>query len=248
MYLRERHDPLPGVLRYTAYREFSPTPYSRREVPNGHVSLILSFGDPLDVSGERCTSFVAALHEHPAVTTFEGGQDGIQIDVTPLAARRLFGMPLHEVSSKLVVHWDALVGDDLVDRLADADDPFDLLDAELTRRLDRDVPHEREVGWAYRRLVETAGAVPVGELASELGWSPRRMIGRFRDGVGLPPKLTARILRFEAVVKRVRAGDDLADIAYDVGYYDQAHMNRDFREFAHCSPGKFVQDAAAPPG
>src|SRR4051794_23541363 len=123
MYLRET-DPLPGVLRYTAYREFSPTAFSRREVPNGHVSLILSFGDPIDVSGERCTSFVAALHEHPAVTTFEGGQDGIQIDLTPTAARRLFGMPLRELSSELVVDWDALVGDDLVDRLADARDPF----------------------------------------------------------------------------------------------------------------------------
>ena len=248
MSLLERHDPLPGVLRYCAYREYSAAPFSRLEVPNGFVSLILSFGDPIDVSGERCTSFVAALHEHPAVTTFAGGQHGIQIDVTPLAARRLFGMPLHEISGELVVGWDALVGDDLVDRLAYAPDAFELLDAELARRLDRDVPHEREVGWAFARLRASAGAVPVGDLAAELGWSPRRLIERFRDVVGLPPKLTARILRFESVVQRLRAGERLADIAYDAGYYDQAHMNRDFREFAHCSPGKFVQDGVATPG
>jgi AraC-like DNA-binding protein len=255
--LTERSDPLPGVHRYAGYEEYSPEPYSRLEVPNGYVTLILSFGDPLDVSGARCTSFVAALHEHPAVTTFVGGQHGVQIDLSPLAARRLLNMPLHEVSSELVVGWeDIFGGDELLQRLADTagwDERFALLDRELARRLDRQVPHEREVAWAFGRLVATEGRAPASELASELGWSPRRLIDRFRDGVGLPPKLTARILRFEAVVKRLGEGESLADIAYDAGYYDQPHMNRDFREFAHCSPGEyttgnFVQDVPGTAG
>ena len=207
--LTDKTDPLPGVRRYTGYREYSPAPFSRLEVPNGNVSLILSFGDPLDVCGARCTSFVAALHEHPALTTFEGAQHGIQIDLSPLAARRLLNMPLHEVSSELVVGWDDLFGgDELIERLADQpgwDERFALLDAELTRRLDRPVAHEREVGWAFGRLVATRAAAPVAGLAAELGWSPRRLIDRFRDGIGLPPKLTARILRFESRRQAARA-------------------------------------------
>ena len=79
-----------------------------------------------------------------------------------------------------------------------------------------------------------------GALATELGWSPRRLIARFRDGIGLPPKAVARILRFENVVGRLGSGDSLADVAYDAGYYDQAHMNRDFREFAKCTPTEYV--------
>jgi AraC-like DNA-binding protein len=239
---------LPGVGRYCGYHEHSHTAKSRLEVPSGRCALILSFGDPIDVNGERRTSFVAGLHEHPAVTTFAGSQHGVQVDVTPQAARRLLGLPLSEVSTELVVGWDDLLGragDELIERLAGApgwEERFALLDSELGRRLSDAAPvaHEREVGWAYGRLAATHGRAPVGALAGDLGWSPRRLIARFRDGIGLPPKLTGRILRFERVVARIGGGDSLADIAYDCGYYDQAHLNRDFREFALCTPGQYV--------
>jgi AraC-like DNA-binding protein len=69
------------------------------------------------------------------------------------------------------------------------------------------------------------------------------------------PKLAARILRFERVVGRIEraGGHGWAEIAYDCGYYDQAHLNRDFRQFAGTTPTAFaaeravnsVQDAAA---
>ncbi len=59
---------------------------------------------------------------------------------------------------------------------------------------------------------------------------------RFREELGVPPKALARILRFERAVGRLRAGDDLAALALDAGYYDQAHFNRDFRAFAGATP------------
>jgi methylphosphotriester-DNA--protein-cysteine methyltransferase len=64
----------------------------------------------------------------------------------------------------------------------------------------------------------------------------------FRDQVGLPPKLLARILRFDRVVARLRTQDPerWADVAYDAGYYDQAHFNRDFRELAGTTPSAFL--------
>src|ERR1700754_5127554 len=149
--LTDKLHPLPGVKRYTGYREHSPQPFSRLEVSSATIALILSFGDPIDVNGEGRVSFVAPMHEHPAVTTFEGDQHGVQVDLTPQAARRLLGMPLHEVSSELVVRWDDLLGragDELVERLALEPDwgaRFALLDEELARRLGDAPPvrHER---------------------------------------------------------------------------------------------------------
>jgi AraC-like DNA-binding protein len=84
------------------------------------------------------------------------------------------------------------------------------------------------------------GAVPIGELAAELGWSRRHLAVRFREELGMAPKALARLLRFERAVKRLRAGDELADLALDAGYYDQAHFNRDFRAFAGTTPTQYL--------
>ena len=84
--------------------------------------------------------------------------------------------------------------------------------------------------------------MPVGELARELSCSRRHLIGRFREQVGPAPKTAARLVRFQRTVRLLerRDGDRFAEIAQRCGYYDQAHMNREFRELAGTAPGEFV--------
>jgi transcriptional regulator GlxA family with amidase domain len=78
-------------------------------------------------------------------------------------------------------------------------------------------------------------------MAKELGWSHRRLIARFRDQIGLTPKLLARIIRFDHAVTALRASPvrGLAELAFECGYADQAHLNREFRELAGTSPTEF---------
>jgi AraC-like DNA-binding protein len=82
----------------------------------------------------------------------------------------------------------------------------------------------------------------IAEVVSKVGYSPRRFVEMFRDEVGLTPKLFCRVRRFREAVERLRAGRDLswAALAADCGYYDQAHLNRDFRAFAGMTPGEYV--------
>jgi AraC-like DNA-binding protein len=60
---------------------------------------------------------------------------------------------------------------------------------------------------------------------------------QFREDVGLTPKTFSRIVRLQAALRRVRQGSPLTDVALACGFYDQAHMTRDFRELASMSPG-----------
>ena len=110
-------------------------------------------------------------------------------------------------------------------------------------------PVAPELEWAWRRLMETGGATPVGALAQELGRSRRHLAATFREQIGMPPKALARLLRFERAVDRLRGGAALADLALDCGYYDQAHFNRDFRQFTGVTPTEYlvtsVQDISA---
>ena len=114
----------------------------------------------------------------------------------------------------------------------------------LAARLSGDHAPPWEVSYVLERLRSTRGAARVETLAGEVGWSRRHLAARFREAVGLPPKAVGRLLRVEHAAQRVRAGDDLADIAYGAGYADQAHFSREFRALVGCPPSQFpfVQD------
>jgi AraC-like DNA-binding protein len=240
---------------YTGYVEQTPGPLRRREVPSTHVTLILSFGPAIEVGGpgaacapaDRRTSFVAGLHDAPVLTEHAGRQHGIEVRLAPLAAGRLLGVPMDALANQVVVLEDLLgrEAERLVEALYGAPGwaaRFALLDRAIAAGLQAGRPPSPGVAWAWGRLRDTHGAVPIGALAGELGWSRRHLGARFREQVGVPPKLLARILRFERAVARLlhAPGERWAEVAYDCGYYDQAHLNRDFRAFAGSTPTAFL--------
>ena len=179
------------------------------------------------------------------MTEYSGEQRGIQVNLTPLGARRLLGLPMAELARRVVAIEDLLGAERLVERLQDAPDwdaRFALLDAVLLRRLRDAAPVAPQLEHAWARLRAGDGAVEIATLAAEVGWSRRHLAARFGAEVGLPPKTVARILRFQRVTRTLRAsaGRGLADIAYACGYADQAHLNRDFRAFAGTTPTDYA--------
>jgi AraC-like DNA-binding protein len=242
---RAPHPALAAHVRtFAGWHERADGPVRRHELPGGRVVLVVSFGPSLDIDGRSFTSFAAGLHDAPVLTEHAGLGHGIQAYLSPLGARRLFGMPMSELTRDVVALEDLLgpAAHELAERLATAPDwatRFDLFERAIARRVLEAAPVAPELEWAWLRLLATGGAVPVAELASELGWSRRHLAVRFRDELGMPPKALARILRFERALERLQAGHDLADLALDAGYYDQAHFNRDFRAFAGTTPTRF---------
>ena len=233
-----------SVLSYTGYAELATAPMRRLEAPFAGIPMILSLGPSILVDGVRQCSFVAGLGDRASVTEYTGEQRGVQVNLTPLGARRLLGVPMEELARRVVAIEDVL-GGELVERLQDAPNwhaRFALLDELLVRRLEASAPVAPQLEHAWARLSASDGAVAIGALAREVGWSRRHLAERFRTDVGLPPKVVARILRFERVTRALRAnaGSGLADIAYASGYADQAHLNRDFREFAGTTPTAYA--------
>src|SRR6185295_20383896 len=80
------------------------------------------------------------------------------------------------------------------------------------------------------------GRITVDALASRCNLSGRQLERRFLDDVGLPPKRLARIVRFQRALAVLSARERGADLAFRLGYADQAHFIRDFREFAGHTP------------
>ena len=234
------HPALRGhVLHYCGYREDGPI--ARREVATPAVTVIFAFGSSIEVDGERFGSFVAGLDAGFSDTRHSGRQHGLEVKLAPFAVRSLLGVPARELAGR-VVPLDALLGSELTERLALAPgwpERFRLLDAAFAQRVRR--PPD-DVLFAWRRLAAAHGGVAIAGLAAELGWSRRHFGERFREHVGLAPKPAARVLRFRRALALLERDDGarLAEIAADCGYYDQAHLNRDFRAFAGSAPGEHL--------
>jgi AraC-like DNA-binding protein len=252
--------PAPGlgllVGRYSGYRQSAVPPARHRGLPSPYLTVIFTLDDPLTIAehpdpGQPASSFLTlagGLHTTPALITHDGRQSGIQLELSPLAARDVLGVPAGELAGIDVEGTDVLGPEaSLIQRRLQAaagwTERFAIIDELLLNRVKTARPAiSPEVGHAWRRLLAAAGTVPVGGLARETGWSDRHLRARFRAEIGLTPKAAAKVMRFHRarrlLQRRAAAGGplDLAGLAARCGYFDQAHLDRDFNALAGCPP------------
>jgi AraC-like DNA-binding protein len=241
----------PHVLNIHGYEERSPEPACQRQFPSPFIAVIIEFGAPLRVTMQadgherdpHPGGFVAGLVDTWADTEHDGCQRGVQVDLTPTGARRLFGIPMSEISGRVVALQDLGAPGDgtLAERLAELPDwpsRLDLVEGILLRRLVASGLDSSRVDWALGQIETAGGVIDIASLARELGYSRKHLITLFRDQVGVPPKLLARLVRFDRVMRRARSGAPgrWAELAIDFGYCDQAHLAREVRGFTGLSP------------
>ncbi|MEQ9815571.1 MAG: helix-turn-helix domain-containing protein [Azospirillaceae bacterium] len=241
------------VIDMTGYRERAPCRIRQVESASLVVPLIFSFDEPFEIGlgrepgrQDRMPSFVAGLFGGPVLINSNGRSHCLQINFTPLGAHRFFGLPMREVADRMVpvADIDDRAVAELGARVEEAPDwpaRFALAERFMVRRLGRSAPLSG-AGRAFASLLRSGGGARVATLAGELEWSRKHLASRFRDEIGLAPKAVARIVRFNRAQRLAlrAAAVDWADIAVDAGYADQAHLIREFREFAGATPAGWL--------
>ncbi len=248
------------VAGYSGYRTAGQAPARHRGLPSPYLTVIFTLDDPLVIAGHpdprqapaSYDTLAGGLHTAPALIDHDGWQSGVQVAVSPLAARALLGLPAGELASIDVEGSDVLgpLAVEIQERLRAAatwPERFAALDRLLLARAGADRAGPRpEVARAWRELLATGGQATVPDLAAETGWSERHLRSQFRAEIGLTPKAAARVIRFDRARRRLQARAHgparLADLAADCGYYDQAHLDREFRALAGCPPTRWLAE------
>lgn len=222
-------------------------------LPSSSVDLIISLGRPIDVirmpsSRQRPAAFtalVSGLQDAPAIVRQAGDAHVLHVFLKPAGIRALLGIASAEISS-LVVHLSDIWGNrarDLVEMLLAADgwqQRFSILDRAFLSKFNP-TSSQPEIAWAWRRLEKTHGAMSIRLLAGEIGWSRRHFSERFRALIGVTPKSAARVFRFERASRVImNERPRLAEVAASCGYFDQAHMTREWNALAGCSPRAWI--------
>ncbi|MEZ0364618.1 helix-turn-helix domain-containing protein [Mycobacterium sp. pUA109] len=240
-----------------------PEPAVHRGMPSSRLTFIVSLDDGVEAA-DTADALPAArpnpiilggLHVQASHVRQRRGQAGVQMAVHPLAARALFGVPAAELS---VTDFDAApvlgrAATQLHERTTEAHrwpDVFALVANYLVdARQRRDgVTVRPEVAYAWRLLERSRGRAPVGALAERVGVSARHLTTLFRCEVGRGPKTVAMLMRFEYAAARIadavrrQRPVDLAGIAAEAGYADQAHLTREFVRFAGVPPRAWLAE------
>jgi AraC-like DNA-binding protein len=252
----------PFIDRYVGYRLTGFDAGIHRGLPSRHLTFIVSIGPGIEVVSQtdpdqaadsyRCV--LSGLHPGPARIEHTGHQEGVAIELTPLGSRALFGCPSRALWNISLECRDVAgaAGEELWERLQGAGgwtERFAACDEVLGRLAHPDAVVVPELGHAWRTLVRTGGSASITALAADLGWTRQHLARRFGEEFGLGPKLAARVVRFERATRLLQATRrfaTIAQVAAACGYYDQAHLDRDFAELAGCPPSTWLAEEDLP--
>ncbi|MGC2942502.1 MULTISPECIES: helix-turn-helix transcriptional regulator [unclassified Brevibacterium] len=221
-------------------------------LPSGMLTFIVALDRPLlqvDEATDGADAYdvlLAGLHLRRTLIRHDGAMSGIQINFSPMAPRALFGIPAaefahHSVDLARISRPLTAELHERVNRETEWSARFAAIDDVLIRTIDDANRPRAEVVAAWHRIIGSHGGVPVSLVADDIGWSRRHLGSQFRSEYGIGPKDAARIVRFDRARRLIPEGRaSLAEIAVDCGYADQAHLNRDFREFVGLSPSRWL--------
>ena len=233
--------PAPAALRHAVACAWAQVTDSSAE----RAGLVLPDGCTDLVWEQGRGAYVAGPDTGPVATTMAVGTIVLGVRFRPSAGGPALGIPLSELRDQRADLADLRPAD--ARRLAAALDPAIAADRvlDVTAALVADAAPDPAVTRAARLLHDPAARAE--DVAAEVGLSPRQLLRRCQAVVGYGPKTLQRVLRFRRFVARVDARPDVLDlaaIAAEAGYADQAHLTRECGRLSGLTPAALARQRA----
>ena len=215
--------------------------HETRVLPDGAVDIVLD----LDAPSLSMVAFVVGTMTKPLVVKPSRTCDYIAVRFHPGAAQPLFGQSMREFSDQRV-HlgsiWSPQVASEWSERIAEElpSRRVRLFERLLIQRFAGCSLPEPRVRTAIRTILCSGGSIPVERLSPILGLTRQHLTRLFQCHVGVGVKAFSRIIRIWSRLEKTPSESriDWAGLAVDCGYFDQAHLIRDFRALTGLAPGR----------
>ncbi len=233
----------PFVRVIWTYAAPAPEPTVQRIAPDGCPELILDIGAPYEEAGEdgvfrlQPRALFAGQMTRPLALRPVGPVELVAVRFEPDGARDWLGHPAAEATDRRLDMTARLAG-----VAAPAGDPA--AQVEVMVRLLEDC--RRRQAWSLDPAVraELEAAFADRSSPARSATDQRALQRRFRDRVGVPPRMLRSILRFRRVFDHAEGPDALGwlEAGLEAGYFDQPQLARDFRRFLGCTATEWARD------
>lgn len=224
---------------------------SREKVfPDGCTELIFHYGDLFRKYAAGETGFQPRSFIHGQISSFieleASGRTGIfSVRFHPNGLKAFVPFAISATTGEYAGIGDCWgkAGRELEDRMLNAASQVErvqLVNNFLLHRLNA-TQEDQLIGHCVDTITRAQGNIHIEQLAAELYISRRQLEKRFVTSVGLSPKQFSRITRFQSVLALIgqRQFSSLTDLAYEGGFYDQAHFIKDFKTFTGLNPRQY---------
>lgn len=213
--------------------------------PDGNSGMVFHYGDPFVQHPE---SFIyGQVNKFRRIQSV--GKIGMLVLVfQPHGSHLLLGIPAIELSDEirsLSDFWGAEAGalEDQVLHAADNAERIEILESFLTKKLNHFLDPDPVIQKSLELIYTHHGLTPIHELNKILQVSERQLERKFRENIGISPKNFSNVIRLQFFLRLFRTKPpqkSLTEIGYESGYYDQAHLIREFRKSVGLSPGQYI--------
>ena len=227
-------------------------PEKQRIVPDGCMEMIFHYADPFKQYLADGSSII-----QPSCFVF--GQITTTLEIEPtgnagiIAARfhpdgflPFATIPVREMENR-AVSLEELFGEEgkqlglSVLKAETTSARIHLMETFFLAKLQTEESIDRIARASVEALLLANGQVTIDELADQLNINRRQLERRFAAVIGMSPKQLSKIIRLQATLKLMEQKQftSLTSLAYETGYFDQAHFIKDFKEFTGVSPRDF---------
>jgi AraC-like DNA-binding protein len=256
-----KHTPRPPVGDFVEYLWVmsDAPPHSRERIlPTGTLELVINLAEdqiriyePAGNCRRLSGTILSGAYAHPFIIDTAEHALAMGVHFRPGGASRFIRVPVGDladghVEAAALWGWRAVQLRERLCAAATHRERFRVLEKALLARV-TDGRSGRPIVQAALRQLEQ-GRSSVREVVAGSGLSHRHFVSLFKDEVGMTPKLFSRIHRFQRTIAmaRERTVTDWAALAVECGYYDQAHLIRDFVAFAGSAPGEYLRQQGHP--
>lgn len=230
--------------------------------PAPHCEMVFSYGGFvrerwLGKAPKASPGYAIGGYATQSVEYFPEGQGGfIMVGFKPWGIQCFIDFEVREITnanSDMTLHFgrEVLFVEEKLREAGNIAERIRIIEAFLAGKIHRHRPDPAMIH-AVELVTQSGGMMPVEQLARQCFMSRRQFLRRFEAGIGINPKTFSRIVRFQQAFQKMTNGHTTPDwnvIAFEAGYFDQAHFINEFREFSGYSPEQFQRGLLRnPPG
>jgi len=226
-----------------------------RFLPNGDTEILIDFHDTPQYIYDNQTLkeiqacnhiWASGVRTEPITIPSGNGAAMMVISFKKGMAAPFFPFPMEEIRDS-VVDADLVWGSDfgrLRERLLNTkniDLRFHIVEEFLLRTFSSTLNLNPCISFAVNEMIERPDTISIARMNATIGYSKKHFAEMFRKQIGVTPKSYLKIMRFQKAVKTIDASEniDWGTIAFECGFYDQAHFINDFKHFSGFTPEQY---------